>query len=66
MSRRRPHEPYVQIKVNLPATLNALLEEQLWDPVLKKPRYAERSALFTQLITQWLESKGVQTGALTR
>jgi len=61
MSRRRKSEPYVQIKVNLPATLNALLEDQLWDPVLKKPRYAERSTLITSLIRAWLESRGIHT-----
>jgi len=59
--RRTHREPYVQIKVNLPATLNALLEEQLWDPVLKKPRYAERSSIITKLVQRWLEERGIQT-----
>lgn len=57
MTRRKPHEPYVQIKVNLPAILNGAVEELLWDPVLKKPRYGSRSDLIQSLLTRWVEDQ---------
>lgn len=64
MPRRTKHEPYVQIKVNLPATLNALLEQAMWDPVLNKPRYGERSELIALLVTKHLESLGYRTSGV--
>lgn len=55
MSKRRKSEPYVQVKINIPATINARLELAIWDPVLKKPSYGKRSEIITSLIQEWLE-----------
>lgn len=51
---RRKSDPYLQVKVNIPFDVNAKLEEALWDPLLKKPRYGGRSELITALIREWL------------
>lgn len=63
MPRRKTHEPYVQIKVNIPAILNGALEELLWDPVLKKPKYGSRSDLIQMLLTRWVEEQQVGPGS---
>lgn len=51
MSKKRADEPYVQQKVNIPATLMARFSLLYWDPVLKKVRYGKVSEIVTKLLT---------------
>lgn len=54
MSRVRAAEPYIQQKVNLPATLMARFNELHWDPVLQKPQYGSVSRILTDLLTDYV------------
>lgn len=45
-------------KVVLPATIAGAVEHELLNPITKKPRYGERSKLITQLLADWLATRG--------
>lgn len=51
MGKPRATEPYVQQKVNLPATLMARFTLLYWDPVNRKVRYGAVSEIVTQLLS---------------
>lgn len=57
---RKP--PYVRVRISIDATLNALFENlpEIWDPVLQKPRYGERSKIISDLMIKYLEGRGIQ------
>ena len=50
MSRTRKSEPFIQQKVNIPATLAARFAQLYWDPVLQKTKYAAMSQVVTKLL----------------
>lgn len=54
MSQTRTSEPYVQTKVNFPATLMARFGLLHWDPVLNKPRYGAVSEVLTKLLSGYV------------
>lgn len=56
MSKKRAPEPYVQQKVNLPATLMARFSLLHWDPVLRKVKYAAVSKVLTLLLTEYVRN----------
>lgn len=51
--------PTVEWKSHIPTPIAAKVDIFLLDPVSLKPRYGARSALVTQLLIQWLSTKGV-------
>lgn len=61
MSKKRASEPYVQQKVNLPATLMARFSLLHWDPVLRKVKYAAVSKVLSTLLTEYV-NKAEATG----
>lgn len=61
MSKKRASEPYVQQKVNLPATLMARFSILHWDPVLRKVKYAAVSKVLSTLLTEYV-NKAEATG----
>jgi len=63
MSRRSRRTPYVRIKVNIDATVMALVDMQIMDPVLRKPRYAERSSIVNNCLIEWLVKRGVRVSS---
>lgn len=60
MSQTRTTEPYVQTKVNFPATLMARFSLLHWDPVLSKPKYGEVSRVLTALLSNYVNQ--METG----
>lgn len=44
----------IEINVLIPQDLSAAIDILLWDPVLNKPKYGARSALITELLTEWV------------
>lgn len=54
MGKPRATEPYIQQKVNLPATLMARFAMIHWDPVLRKVKYGATSTVVTHLVTEYL------------
>lgn len=54
MPRRPSEEARTEWKVSISATTAARVELHIFDPVLKKPRYAERSKLIERLLIEWL------------
>lgn len=61
MSKKRAPEPYIQTKVNIPATLMARFSLLHWDPVLRKPKYAAVSKVVSLLLTDYV-NKAESTG----
>jgi hypothetical protein len=51
--------PTIDWKCQVPVPIAAKVDVFLLDPVTLNPRYGARSALVTQLLIQWLASKGV-------
>lgn len=62
MSKRRAAEPYVQQKINLPATLVARFSMLHWDPVLRKVKYAAFSEVVTALLTDYVNRTEAEIG----
>lgn len=56
MGKPRATEPYVQQKVNLPATLMARFSLLHWDPVLTKVKYGAVSTVMTHLLTEYMRA----------
>lgn len=54
MPRRPSEEARTEWKVSIAATTAARVELHLFDPVLRKPKYAERSKLIERLLNEWL------------
>lgn len=61
MSRGRHPNAYrsVEWTVNIPETIAAKVALILHDPVRGKPAHGARSALITQLLTEWLRTHDV-------
>jgi hypothetical protein len=51
--------PTIEWKCHISIPVAAKVDAFLLDPVSLKPRYGARSALVTQLLVQWLNTKGV-------
>lgn len=62
MSKKRAAEPYVQQKVNLPATLMARFALLHWDPVLNKVKYAAVSEVITALLSDYVNKAEADKG----
>ena len=61
MKRGRPANPVPTIdwKCHIPLPIAAKVDIFLLDPVTLKTRHGARSALVTQLLIQWLSTKGI-------
>ena len=61
MKRGRPANPVPTIdwKCHIPLPIAAKVDVFLLDPVTNHTRHGARSALVTQLLIQWLSTKGV-------
>lgn len=55
--RRKNNTPVVKWKIAVPHDIAAAVEIELWDPLLKKPRYGSRGAYIVMLIQRDLEAK---------
>lgn len=62
MSRKRADEPYVQQKVNLPATLAARFSLLHWDPVSRKVKYGSFSEVITTLLADYVNRTEAERG----
>jgi hypothetical protein len=49
-----------RIEVNLPQSILSKVHTELYSDVEGRVPYGAASALFTELATKWLESRGVQ------
>lgn len=66
MSKTRALEPYVQQKVNLPATLMARFTLLHWDPTNRKVAYGAVSRVVTELLTDYVNrAEGIAKEAPT-
>lgn len=63
MSRQKAEEPYVQQKVNLPATLMARFSLLHWDSTHQKVQYAAVSKVVTRLLTDYVRAAEANPGA---
>jgi len=52
--------PSIDFKIHIPIPVAAKVDIFLLDPVTGKTRHGARSQLVTQLLINWLASKGVQ------
>lgn len=62
MSKKRADEPYVQQKVNLPASLMARFTLLHWDATNRKVAYGAVSQVVTKLLSEYVnraEKEGV-------
>lgn len=62
MSRKRAAEPYVQQKINLPATLAARFSMLHWDPVAKKVKYGAYSEVISTLLADYVNKAEAELG----
>lgn len=62
MSKKRSPEPYVQQKVNLPATLAARFTLLHWDPVNRKVEYGAFSKVITLLLSEYVNKTESERG----
>lgn len=62
MGKPRAIEPYVQQKVNLPATLMARFQLLHWDPVNRKVKYGAVSEVVTSLLTDYVNKMETTSG----
>lgn len=63
MGKPRATEPYVQQKVNLPATLMARFSLHHWDAVNRKVKYGAVSEVFTKLLSEYVSKMDAENGA---
>jgi hypothetical protein len=66
MSKTKSAEPYVQQKVNIPATLMARFSLLHMDPVARKVKYGAVSKVVTRLLSEYVsraEKDGVPEDA---
>lgn len=49
-----------RIEVNIPQSILAKMRTELYSEVEGRVPYGAASALFAELLTQWLEKRGVQ------
>lgn len=64
MSRQKASEPYVQQKINLPATLMARFSVLHFDPVNRKVEYGAVSKIVTILLTDYVSKMEAGVPAL--
>lgn len=66
MSRKRADEPYVQQKINLPATLAARFTLLHWDPVGRKVKYGAFSEVVSKLLSDYVNKTEAERGIETQ
>lgn len=59
MPRKEKLDPPVEWRAHIPTSLDIEVKKRLWDPVLRKPKYGAASELTTQLLSDWIKTKGV-------
>jgi hypothetical protein len=62
MARSRLTDTPIKKRLNIPESVAAEVDLELFDPVLGKPRFGGWSGLVTQLLRDWLAERAKEKG----